>query len=422
MNAWMTTADMELVREFAARQSESAFATLVSRHTNLVYSAALRQARNPQLAEEVTQAVFIILARKAGSLGTKTILPSWLYRTACYVSGNALKQELRRQHREQEAYMQSNVQETEAAAWEQLSPLLDEAMSHLGQTDRDALVLRFFEGRNLNEIGSALGASEEAAGKRVNRALEKLRKFFAKRGVTLTATLIAGAVSANSVQAAPIGLTISAVAAAKGSAVTAQILTLVKGTMKMMTWIKLKFAIGVGVVAILAGGAVTVALSGDKSADAGSSSDAKIKIGVYDSRAIVVAFAGSPAHEKQLHQLMAEHKKAQEAGDLETVAKLEAEGKARQEQMHKQGFSTAPVDDLLVHITNALPQIRKAAGVTDIVSKWDKAGLKRHAGAETVDVTMRLVEAFQPNERQRKSAIEIQKHKPISIEQAETIK
>ena len=97
------------MREYAARQSESAFATLVSRHTNLVYSAALRRVRNPQMAGEVTQAVFIILARKAGSLDAKTILPSWLYRTACYVYGSALKRELRRQHREQEAYMQSNV-------------------------------------------------------------------------------------------------------------------------------------------------------------------------------------------------------------------------------------------------------------------------------------------------------------------------
>src|SRR5580698_8977068 len=105
----MTTDDMELAGEYARRQSESAFATLVSRHNDLVYSTALRQVRNPQLAEEVTQVVFILLARKAGSLNEKTILPGWLYRTACYVSKSALKQELRRQRREQEAYMQSTL-------------------------------------------------------------------------------------------------------------------------------------------------------------------------------------------------------------------------------------------------------------------------------------------------------------------------
>ena len=136
--------------------------------------------------------MFIILARKAASLGAKTILTGWLYRTACYVSGSALKRELRRQHREQEAYMQSELDAQAGSTWKQLSPLLDEAMLRLGRTDRDALVLRFFEGRSLNEVGSALGASEEAAKKRVNRALEKLRNFFAKRGVSSTTAIIAG--------------------------------------------------------------------------------------------------------------------------------------------------------------------------------------------------------------------------------------
>jgi RNA polymerase sigma factor (sigma-70 family) len=134
----MTTEDMQLVQEYAARQSESAFATLVARHTNLVYSAALRQVRDPQLAEEITQVVFILLARKAASLGAKTILTGWLYRTACYVSSSALKRERRRQYREQEAYMQSETDAPSDAAWNQLSPLLDEAMLRLGQTERDA--------------------------------------------------------------------------------------------------------------------------------------------------------------------------------------------------------------------------------------------------------------------------------------------
>src|SRR3954470_9790673 len=100
----MPSDDMELVRQYVTGRSESAFAALVSRHANLVYSAALRRTSNPQLAEEITQAVFIILARKADSFGEKTILPGWLYRTACYVSGHALKREFRRQQREQEAY------------------------------------------------------------------------------------------------------------------------------------------------------------------------------------------------------------------------------------------------------------------------------------------------------------------------------
>jgi len=173
-----------------------------------------------------------------------------------------VKGEIRRQRREQEAYMQSTVNETDAAAWEQLAPLLDEAMGHLGETDRNAVVLRFFENKTTTEVAAALKLTEAAAHKRVNRALEKLRKIFSKRGVTLSAALIAGTVAANSVQAAPAGLaaTVTA-AAAKGTVISATLTTLVKGTMKTMTWLKLKFAIGVGVATLVAGGAATVAVS-----------------------------------------------------------------------------------------------------------------------------------------------------------------
>ncbi len=102
----MATEDMELLRDYVARHSEQAFATLVSRHAGLVYSAALRQVENPQLAEEITQVVFIILARKAAQLSQHTVLSGWLYRAACYTAGSARKQEHRRQQREQEAYME----------------------------------------------------------------------------------------------------------------------------------------------------------------------------------------------------------------------------------------------------------------------------------------------------------------------------
>lgn len=154
--------------------------------------------------------------------------------------------------------------------------------------------------------------------------------------------------------------------------------------------------------------------------------DAKARIGVYDSRAVAVAFVGSEAYKasrgKELAKMREEHDKAKAEGNQKRVAELEAQGKAQQVLLHKQGFSTAPVDDILKHIADKMPEIARSAGVGPIVSKWDEAALAKHKSAEQVDVTMALVDAFRPNERQRKSAVEIQKHKPISLQQAENLK
>ena len=188
------TDDMALVREYAASQSESAFEQLVARHLDMVYSAALRRVGDANLAQDITQAVFIVLARKAKSLGPKTILSGWLYRTTRYAATDALKMQRRRQHREQEAYMQSLLNEPQPdEAWQQIAPLLETAMDSLNEGDRNAVAMRFFDRKSLGQIGAALGLSEDGARMRVNRALEKLRRIFARRGVALTAAIIAGA-------------------------------------------------------------------------------------------------------------------------------------------------------------------------------------------------------------------------------------
>ncbi len=255
MGEMQSPSDAGLLAEYAAHQSETAFAQLVARYVALVHTAALRQVGNPHLAEEITQAVFIILARKAGSLSNggprrHVALAGWLCRTAHLAACDALKTERRRQQRDRNAYLESVMNPTEAesqVAWQQIAPLLDAAVAQLGETDRAALVLRFYEQRPLEEVGAALGIGAAAAQKRVARVLEKLRKRFAKQGVALTGVLIASAVVGNSVQAAPVAFAkaISAVAVAKDAAASTSTLTLVKGVLKAMTWGKAKLAVGI---------------------------------------------------------------------------------------------------------------------------------------------------------------------------------
>ncbi|HEV2330072.1 MAG TPA: sigma-70 family RNA polymerase sigma factor [Verrucomicrobiae bacterium] len=257
----MINDDMDLVRTYARCKSEEAFATVVSRHVNLVYSVALRHVRDSHLAEEITQTVFLILALKAGSFGSQTVVSGWLYRTARYAAANALTLRRRRQYREQEAYMQSQLDDHQSEIWSDIEPLLETAMGKLGQSDQNALTLRFFEGRSFKEVAAALGTTEAAGKMRVNRALEKLRTFFVKRGFTLSVVAIAGALSANSIQAAPVGLAASVtIAAVKGAAVPSSTVTLLKTTLKYMAWTKLKTAVVAGVVVLVIAGAATVTL------------------------------------------------------------------------------------------------------------------------------------------------------------------
>ena len=228
--------DGTLLRQFAASRSDTAFAELVARHVNLVYSVARRQVGDPHHAEEITQAVFIILARKAGEIRNARAVSSWLFQTTRLTAQNFRRQEARRHQREQEAHMQSTLNEAGNDAWPQIAPLLDDAVAALREQDRRAIMLRFYEGRELREVGLALGASEAAAEKRVSRALDKLRKIFTKRGATFSVAAIASAVAANSVQAAPVGLakTATAVALAKGAAASISTLTLTKATLIAM--------------------------------------------------------------------------------------------------------------------------------------------------------------------------------------------
>lgn len=250
--------DIALLREYADRNSEEAFEKLVVRRIGFVYSAALRQVRDPHLAEEVTQAVFIILAQKAGRISGKTILTGWLFKTTRFAAVAQMRAAAKRREREQEAQMQTEIDRTTPdLVWEQMAPILDEALASLREPDRQAILLRFIENKALAEVGNALRMTEDTARKRVSRALEKLRAYFAKRGVDSTTTFLANALSVYAVHATPTHLTGTIAATAmKGSTIAASTLTLVKGTLNVMAWIKAKAAIVIGASTLIVGTAI----------------------------------------------------------------------------------------------------------------------------------------------------------------------
>jgi RNA polymerase sigma factor (sigma-70 family) len=245
----MTLSDLDLLRDYQQTRSDDAFAELVRRHLNLVYSAALRQVRSPQLAEEVAQSTFTDLACNAHRLAPDTILTAWLYQVSQRTAIDVVRRESRRQLREQIATEMNRMNATDAD-WKHIEPLLDEAMLALDDTDRAAVLLRYFENQSLREVGAALGTSDDAAQKRVSRALERLREFFAKRGVTVGATGIAVVISANAVQAAPTGLavTIATAAGIAGTTITATATatTVLAMTTLQKTVIALAFLAAVG--------------------------------------------------------------------------------------------------------------------------------------------------------------------------------
>jgi RNA polymerase sigma factor (sigma-70 family) len=253
----MSDTDLSLLACYVREQSEDAFAEIVRRYLDLVYSAALRQVRSSHLAEEVAQSVFADLSRNAGKLinaaaGTP-VLAAWLYTVTRRTAIDAIRKESRRQFREQIAVETNNMNATANSGtgvppvWADIEACLDDAMAALDEADRSAVLLRYFENKNLREVGEALGTNDDAAQKRVSRAVERLREFFAKRGVTVGATGLVVLISTNAVQSAPVGLALTianASLAAPGTTFT---------IMKIATATKLKLAFG----AIVVAGAVT---------------------------------------------------------------------------------------------------------------------------------------------------------------------
>lgn len=250
--------DAQLLRDYAEHRNEAAFRELVSRHADVVYASALRQVSSPDLAQDIAQSVFTDLARKAQPLAAtltgETSLLGWLFRSTRFLVLNQLRHDRRRQARERQAMENFNPISEPAREWECVQPVLDEAMADLSNEDRDALLLRFFKNHNFRAIGAAFGVSDDAAQKRVSRALERLRIQLTSRGVTTTAVALSTALSTNAVPLAPAGLaaTLSTAALAGTTFATAATTTALK-TIVMTTFQKtlitatIAVAVGAGI-------------------------------------------------------------------------------------------------------------------------------------------------------------------------------
>jgi RNA polymerase sigma factor (sigma-70 family) len=247
--------DDHLLREFAATGTDEAFARLVGRHVALVYSAAFRQTANHAMAQDVTQAVFIVLARKAPALHRETVLAGWLLRAVNYAVLDARKIDARRQIRENEATQMQLVDSTNESEgqWELLAPLLDEAIATLSAKDRNVVLLRFFEKKSFGEIGAVVGGNENSARVRAVRAVEKLRGFFRRRGVTVSAATLMGVLVTHAVEAAPpaLGAALLAAGAAGGPPLAQALVPAVLRRFRWKRW--LRVGVALALILLLAG-------------------------------------------------------------------------------------------------------------------------------------------------------------------------
>lgn len=240
MGAMQSKSDAMLLRDYAETGDEPAFDELIRRYTNLVYSAALRQTDSRDLAPEIAQRVFISLSRGAQALASRVAehasLAGWLCRSTRNIALNLRRDEFRRHSRERQAMETASQTPEPSPDWESLRPILDEAMSRLSGADYDALVMRYFNNQDLRSVGRALGVTDDAAQKRVSRAIEKLRHYLLGRGISTSASALSVAISANAVQAAPAGLAavistaatvagVAAPASAAAAATTAMVMT-----------------------------------------------------------------------------------------------------------------------------------------------------------------------------------------------------
>lgn len=253
-----------LLAEYRRNGSDAAFRELVARFVGLVYSTALRLVEGDvHRAEDVTQTVFVDLACMARTLPDNVRLGGWLHRHTCFVAATLMRGERRRHARERQAVEMNTLQNNSEADFSQVAPLLDEAINELGEADRTAILLRFFEQQDFRSVDLALGSNEDAARRRVTRALEKLEEFLKLRGVRTSAASLGVVLTANAVLAAPVGLslTISTAAALTGTTLAT---TATATTIKTIAMTTLEKTIIIVTIAAAVGGGIYEARQNSK--------------------------------------------------------------------------------------------------------------------------------------------------------------
>jgi RNA polymerase sigma factor (sigma-70 family) len=251
--------DRELLQEYARTGSPAAFERLVKAHVDLVYSSARRRLGDAHLAEDVTQVVFLMLCRKAGKLPEKVSVTGWLFKATQYAAADALKMARRRERHERQAAEMAQALKQPDDRWQRLSPYLDEALAKLGDRERDAVLLRYFRGMSLEETGKSLGVSGDAVAQRVSRGLQKLRAYFARKGIVLPAATLATALATNSVEAAPAGLgaaVVNSAGAGSGAGAAAAALEAADRALKLMGATKVKTFVAASIGALAVAGTV----------------------------------------------------------------------------------------------------------------------------------------------------------------------
>ncbi len=273
MNTVTPRTDWALLRRYVESNSQDAFAALVSRHLSMVYTTCLRELRDASLAEDAAQSVFIILAAKASKLSARTNLAGWLFQTARFAAKNARTRQTRRERHELEAMRQSIQARTEHedAAWGDAEPFINQAVAKLSPGEREAILLRYWDNLRLAEVGASLGVTEEAARKRITRALMRLRTQLERQGVALGAATLAAALSAKAAHSAPpalapsiarITLHTTGVGVLNLGLIPPAAQQLSKGTLKAMKVAQLKTIGAVAAATVVAGGAAVKIVQG----------------------------------------------------------------------------------------------------------------------------------------------------------------